>query len=66
MSQLGLRADFHWRLGSTTLVPELTLAWEHEYDNFGGRSIDPTLSPVISLLWMDPPWDRMVSLQTLG
>ncbi len=36
MSHLGLQADGHWKLGDTVVSPELTLSWEHEYDDQGG------------------------------
>ncbi|HEY5038268.1 MAG TPA: autotransporter outer membrane beta-barrel domain-containing protein, partial [bacterium] len=37
MSRLGLKASARWNLGTTVLTPEITLAWEHEYDDLGGN-----------------------------
>jgi outer membrane autotransporter protein len=30
-TDLGLRASYAWRLGSVSLIPSVTAAWEHEY-----------------------------------
>jgi autotransporter-associated beta strand protein len=37
MSRLGLQIDGHLNLGSAVLSPEVTVAWEHEYDDLGGN-----------------------------
>ena len=36
-SRLGFQAEGKWKLGTTELNPEITIAWEHEYDNLGGN-----------------------------